>query len=308
MKIVIIGAGGVGGYFGAKLADAGFDITFIARGKHKKAIQENGLKVNSFKGNLHVFPKCTASYSSVKNADLILLCVKAWQLEEVANAINIHVSSKAVILPLQNGADNAQRLSAILGDEKVLAGLCRIVSKIKAPGLIMHFGYEPEIVFGEVNNLDSQRTKNLKKVFDQAGFKSRISNNIQRDIWLKFLFIASISGIGALSRSVLGMIRKDPFLRKKISETALEIVSVGIQLGIDISEDDIESTFKVIDRQNFDTTMSMQRDMMQGKPSELENFNGFISSMGEKLNIPTPTNDFIYHSLKLMEEQARSES
>lgn len=305
MKIVVIGAGGVGGYFGSKLVQAGFDTTFIARGKHRDAIDKKGLRVKSFMGDLHVYPKTTESYSVIENADLILLCVKAWQLKEVAKSIDPFVSSKAMVLPLQNGADNAQTLSDTMGAEKVLAGLCRIVSKIEAPGLITHFGYQPEIVFGEVNNQPSQRTDKLKNVFDQAGFKNRISNNIQRDIWLKYLFITSISGLGAVTRVVLGLMREDPFLRSIMEETAHEIVSIGRKLGIDLSENDITTCFRVIDRQEYNTTMSMQRDMMQGRPSELDNLNGYISLMGKKLDIPTPTNDFIYHSLKLMENQAR---
>ena len=297
----------MGGYFGGKLALAGYPVTFIARGKTLQEIKQNGLQVKSILGDFHVYPRVTDNYEVVKEADLILLCVKSWQIDAIAREIKPLLTSKATVLPLQNGADNADRLSSILPPVCVIAGLCRIVSKIESPGVINHFGYEPEIVFGEINNKPSLRLESIKVAFDKAGFKNRSSNTIQRDIWLKFLFIASISAMGALTRSVLGVMREDEFLRKKLIETASEIVSVGSGLGIDIHEKDIEGCFEIIDRIDYDTTMSLQRDMMEGKPSELDNFNGYIVRQGDILGIETPVNDFIYYSLRPMEEKVRSE-
>ena len=306
MNIVIIGAGGVGGYFGGKLALAGYQTTFIVRGQTLEKIQSNGLQVKSILGDFHVYPPATNDFDVVKKADLILLCTKSWQIEAIARKIKPLLPKHAAVLPLQNGADNADRLAAILPPAQVMAGLCRIVSKIESPGVIDHFGYEPEIIFGEMNNEPSLRLESIKVVFDKAGFKNRSSNHIQRDIWLKFLFIASISAMGALTRSVLGVMREDIFLRKKLIETASEIVSVGKGLGIDIDKKDIDSCFEIIDSIDYDTTMSLQRDMMEGRPSELENFNGYIVQQGDKLNIDTPVNDFIYYSLRPMEEKVRS--
>ncbi len=306
MNIVIIGAGGVGGYFGGKLAQAGYNTTFIARGQTLKKIQQNGLQVKSILGDFHIYPPVTDDYNVVKEAELILLAVKSWQIETITQKIKPLLPSNTIVLPLQNGADNADRLSTILPPAQVIAGLCRIVSKIESPGVIDHFGYEPEIVFGEVNKQLTPRLETIKAVFDKAGFKNRSSNNIQREIWLKFLFITSISAMGALTRSVLGVMREDPFLRKKLLETAAEIVAVGTGLGIDINGRDIDSCFEIIDRIDYDTTMSLQRDMMEERPSELENFNGYIVHQGDILGIETPVNDFIYYSLRPMEEQVRS--
>jgi 2-dehydropantoate 2-reductase len=305
MNIVIIGAGGVGGYFGGKLAKAGCHTTFIARGETLENIRQNGLQVKSILGDFHVHPHATDNYEVIKKADLILLCVKSWQIEAIAEKIKPLLPPNATVLPLQNGADNAERLSTILPPAQVIAGLCRIVSKIESPGVIDHFGYEPEIVFGEVDNEPSLRLESIKVVFDKAGFKNRASDNIQRDIWLKFLFIASISAMGALTRSVLGVMREDPFLRRKLQETAAEIVAVGNGLGVDINGKDIDGCFAIIDRIDYDTTMSLQRDMMEEKPSELENFNGYIVHQGDKLGIETSVNDFIYYSLRPMEEKVR---
>ena len=307
MNIVIIGAGGVGGYFGGKLSQAGYHTTFIARGQTLEKINQNGLQVKSIKGGFHVYPHVTDQYDIIKEADLILLCVKSWQIEKISTKIKPFLKSSATVLPLQNGADNAERLLKILKEENVIAGLCRIVSKIESPGIIDHFSYEPEVIFGEINNELSERVLNIKSVFDKAGFTNNISENIQRDIWLKFLFITSISAMGALTRSVLGKMREDPYLREKLMQTANEIVTVGQKLGISIDQRDIENTFDLIDKLDYNTTMSMQRDIMEGKPSELDNFNGYIVYQGDKLGIETPINDFIYYSLRPMEEKVRRE-
>ncbi len=305
MNIVVIGAGGVGGYFGGKLAQAGFDVTFVVRGKTLEAIKTNGLQVKSITGNFVVHPKITDTISEIKNPDIIILGVKSWQVDEIATQLKSVISIHTRVLPLQNGADNADRLRSILPKENVLAGLCKIVSKIEAPAIINHFVYEPEIVFGEYNNALTERVKALKEVFDKAGFNNTISENIHLDIWKKFLFITTISGIGAITRSVFGVIREDEDLRQIVYQTANEIVAVANAKGIALTNDDIEMTLKVIDNLDYNTTASMQRDIMEGRPSELENFNGYIVKLGKELHISTLTNAFIYYCLLPIEKKAR---
>ncbi|WKK67474.1 ketopantoate reductase family protein [Lutimonas zeaxanthinifaciens] len=308
MNIVIIGVGGVGGYFGGKLALAGHSTTFIARGATFQALKQKGLEVKSIKGDFHINPKVEDNFDSIRNCELVLLCVKSWQIESIARQIKPLLPVHATVLPLQNGADNAERLLRILNKRNLIAGLCRIVSKIESPGVIDHFSYEPEIVFGEIDHELSERVKKIKTAFDKAGFKNRISENIQRDIWIKFLFIASISAAGALTRSVLGIMREDPYLRGILIKTAEEIISIGQRLGVELHKEDLEQCFKIIDKIDYCTTMSLQRDMMEGRPSELENFNGFIVKKGDELGIETPVNDFIYYSLRPMELKAREKT
>ena len=305
MKIFVIGAGGVGGYFGGRICKAGFDTTFLLRGETLTAIKNNGLYVKSILGDFKVYPEVTDDYRTVAQADLIILSVKSWQIEAIAIKLKPFVKPTAIILPLQNGADNAERLTKILNKEIVIAGLCRIVSKIESPGIIDHFTYEPEIIFGEMDHMPSERVKNIKAVFDKAGFKNRISTHIQQDIWIKFLFITSISAMGALTRSVLGVMREDPYLREQLKVTANEVVSVGQAMKIPVGQQDIDKMFELIDTLDYHTTMSLQRDIMEGKPSELENFNGYIVKQGDLLHIDTPVNDFIYYSLRPMEEKVR---
>lgn len=305
MRIAVVGAGGVGGYFGGKLCQAGYNVVFLTRGKALEAIRENGLVVKSFMGDFTVHPQISDRPDCVKGADLVLLGTKSWQIEEVGASIEPYIDEEAVVLPLQNGADNAERLLRILPSSHVIGGLCKIVSKIESPGVIDHFTFVPEIVFGELDGELSARCHKIKSAFDRAGFKNKLSENIQRDIWLKFLFITSISALGALTRSVLGVMREDPFLRKKIVESGAEIIEVGKRQGVHIGHNDMEIILDMIDRGEFDTTMSLQRDMMEGRPSELENFNGYIVRKGDELEIDTPINDFIFYSLLPMEKKSR---
>ena len=306
MNIVVFGAGGVGGYFGGKLAQAGNNVTFIARGNHLHAIKNNGLQVKSVNGDFKLQPKVTDDVSTVTNPDLVILGVKSWQIEDVAKQLKLVIHKNTMVLPLQNGADNADRLKAFLPHNNVLAGLCKIVSRVEAPGIIDHFAFDPEIVFGEYNSENSKRIREVGKLFDNANIKNRISEDIHLDIWKKFLFIVTISGMGAITRSVYGDIRKDDHLRQIMCQTANEIVAIANAKGIALANSDIDMIMKVIDNFKHDTTASMQRDFMAGRPSELENFNGYIVKQGKELHISTPTNSFIYHCLLPQEKKVRS--
>jgi 2-dehydropantoate 2-reductase len=305
MNIVVFGAGAVGGYFGGLLSKAGFDVTFIARGKTLEAIKTNGLQVKSIYGNFVVHPKVTDDISEIKNPDVIIFGVKSWQIEEVAKQLEPILNKTTMVLPLQNGADNADRLRETLNPENVLAGLCKIVSKIESPGVIDHFAFEPEIVFGEYDNQKTERVKALKSVFDKAGFKNTLSEDIHLDIWRKFLFITTYSGIGALTRSVIGELRKEEHIKSMLYQTAHEIVAIANAQGIGLKNSDIDLVLKVIDNLDPKTTASMQRDVMEGRPSELENFNGYIVKMGKQLHISTPVNTFTYYCLLPQEKKAR---
>lgn len=306
MNIVVFGAGGVGGYFGAKLVQAGFNVTFIARGAHLEAIKKHGLQVKSPKGDFKVTPKATDDINDVKTPDLVILAVKSWQVTEVAEILKPIIGKDTMVLPLQNGADNADKLRAVLPEQNALAGLCKIVSMVEATGIIRHLSFEPEIVFGEYNNEKTDRVKQLKTIFDKAGFLNTLSEDIHLEIWQKFLFICTISGIGALTRAVFGVMRSHEGIRKIIRNTAEEMVQIANAKGVGLKAKDVDLVIHIIDQMDYNTTASMQRDVMEGKPSELENFNGYIVRQGALLGVETPTNTFIYHCLLPQEEKARS--
>ena len=305
MNIVVIGAGGVGGYFGGKLAKAGFDVTFIARGKHLKAIKEKGLQVKSVLGDFVVHTKATDNINEIKNPDLVILGVKSWQVLEVAKQLKSVITPRTMVLPLQNGADNADILLSVLPKENVLAGLSKIVSKVESPGIINHFAFEPEIIFAEYNSEDTVRIKEVKAVFEKAGFKNTLSKDIQLDIWRKFLFITMVSGIGAITRVIYKYLQQSDEIKEIIWKTGEEVVSVANAKGIPLKKQDIENSMQAFINSIPNTTASMQRDMMEGKPSELENFNGYIVNQGKLLGIETPTNAFIYYCLLPQEMKAR---
>ncbi|MBT8260486.1 MAG: 2-dehydropantoate 2-reductase, partial [Bacteroidia bacterium] len=307
MNIVVIGAGGVGGFFGGKLAKAGFDVTFVVRGANKKTIDANGLQIKSIDGDFKIYPKTIESVFEIDQVDLILLAVKSWQIEAIAKQSKSVISENTMVLPLQNGADNADRLRAILPKRNVLAGLCKIVSKIESPGVISHFEYEPQIIFGEYDNSKTKRMQQLKTVFDKAGFKSIHAENIQLEIWKKFLFIASVSGLGAITRSVFGVMRANENLRELLYQTAQEIKAIANAKQIPLDEKHIEGAIAIVDRMNYNTTASMQRDIMEGKPSELQNFNGYIVEQGKLLGISTPVNAFTFYCLLPQERKARKQ-
>jgi 2-dehydropantoate 2-reductase len=307
MNIVIYGTGGVGGYFGVRLAQAGNKVTFIARGKHLAAIQKNGLQLKSPKGDYLVFPaKATSTISEIRDIDLILVCVKTWQLETAAKEIKRVLNKKTMVISLLNGVSNTEVLSTVINKKNLLGGLCKVVSKIEDYGVINHISFEPTIVFGELDNLKTERAFLLEKLFLNAGINTNLAEDIQKEIWSKFLFITTISGIGALTRATVGEIIASPQLKKMMRQTAAEIVAVAIAKGIHLSDDLVDKQFQMIESQPYETTSSLQRDMMSGKPSELDAQNGTIVKMGIDSGIPTPINAFIYFCLLPQENKARS--
>ncbi|MFN4761804.1 ketopantoate reductase family protein [Gillisia sp. Q332] len=307
MQILIYGIGGVGGYFGGKIADAGYDVSIIGRGKHLEAIQQNGLFIESIKGDFKVIPKvATDDLQQVPSPDVVILGVKSWQLKDAAIALKTIIKEDTIVLPLQNGADNVEQLLQVLPEKNVIAGLCRIVSFIERPGKIKHASFEPEIIFGEIDNSQSKRIHSVKEIFDRSGIQNTIPEEIQLEVWKKFLFIVSISGIGGLTRVPIGRIRESEYLVDLMQKTAMEILEVANAKNIPLTREHVNKVFETIANQPYDTTASTQRDLMNGRPSEIENFNGFIVKEGAQLGIPTPVNKFIYECLLPMEQKARN--
>src|SRR5680860_285943 len=307
MKILIYGIGGVGGYFGAKLAKAGYEVTMIARGKHLASIRENGLEVESINGDFRVFPKlATDNLEEVSKPDLVILGVKSWQIEEAAALIKPIIGEETMVLPLQNGANNVEKLLKILPEKNVLAGLCFIVSFIESPGKIKHASFEPLITFGEIDNIMSPRIKKVQEIFNNSEITNNIPEDIQLEIWKKFLFIATISGIGGLTRVPIGKIRESDYLFEVMKNSALEIMAVANAKNVALSLEHVDKIFEMISNQPPQTTASTQRDIMDGKPSELQNFNGYIVNEGTRLSVPTPVNRFIYECLLPMENDVRN--
>jgi 2-dehydropantoate 2-reductase len=308
MKIAIFGTGGVGGFFGGRLARAGEQVIFIARGEHLRAIQANGLKVDSIMGDFVIDPAQAADEpSQVGPVDVVIVGVKAWQVPQAAQAMRPMVGDKTFVVPLENGVEAPDQLASVLGAEHVLGGLCQLSAYVAGPGYIRHVGIEPYIAFGEMDRQSSPRTGRLRQAFERAGVKVSIPDDIQAAMWDKFLFIAAISGVGAVTRSPVGAFRQLPETRQMLIAAMEEIFAVARRRGVRLPDDAVEKRLAFIDNISASVTASMHRDIIEGRPSELESQNGAVVRMGQELGVPTPVHSFLYASLLHQEKRARGE-
>ena len=309
MRIVVFGTGGVGGYFGGRLAEAGEDVTFIARGEHLRAIKANGLKVDSPNGNFVISPaKATGDVSEVGETELVILGVKAWQVPEAARAIKPIVGPGTTVLPLQNGVEAVPQLVDALGEKNVVGGLCRIVSFVVEPGHIRHAGFAPTIIIGELDNRRTERITKIEEVFKHAALDTTIATDIQVALWTKFLFIASFSGVGSLADAPAGVVRSDPKWRAQMLSAMQEIYALAHARGVNLPSDSVNKVMAAVDNLPEDATSSMQRDIAAGKPSELESQNGAVVRMAGESGVEVPTHTLIYQTLRRIEESKTSAS
>ena len=309
MKIAVFGSGGVGGYIGGRLAQAGNDVTFVARKKHLDAIVANGLQVKSINGDFLVNPaKGTDCPGEIGTVDLVLCCVKSWQVSEVADEIRLLVGPETVVMPIQNGVEAHATLSKAIGAKSIVPGLCKMISMVDAPGIICHAGVEPYLSFGELDGHLSSRVDEVAKVFaDTKGLTVNTTQNILQELWLKFMLIAPWSGLGALTRSPIGIFRSLDETRDLLLKSIREVFDVARAIGVDIAEKNVESTINFMDQLPPDGIASMQRDILEGRPSELDEQCGTVVRYGEKGGVQTPVNRFIYYSLLPLERRARGE-
>ncbi len=307
MRIAIVGAGGVGGYFGGRLALAGHEVTFIARGTHLEAIRRSGLRVDSIDRNFIISPaQATDDIESVGPVDAVLVAVKSWQLPDAAVAMRPLVGPDTVVLPLLNGVEAADQLGAVLGTGHVLGGLCRIIATLEGPGHIRHGGLDPTIVFGELDNRRSNRVQQLARALEGAGVAARIPPDVHVAIWEKFMLIATWSGIGAVTRAPIGVWRGLPGTRVMAASALEEVHAVAHARGIALAADRVTKTLEFLDSVPAAGTASMQRDVIEGRPSELEAQNGAVVRLGAEAGVPTPTHAFLYSSLLPQELAARA--
>jgi 2-dehydropantoate 2-reductase len=307
MKIAVVGAGGVGGYFGGRLAQAGIDTTFVVRGATLEALRSKGLTVESVLGDFTIDRvQATDDPSTVGPVDAVLLAVKAWQIPEAAARIEPMVGPETMIVPLENGIDAPEILSGMFGPRNVLGGLCAIVSFIVQPGHIRHAAFEPVVMFGELDNRRTARVDRLMDAFDRAGVKAEVPQDIRRSMWTKFLFIAPMSGIGALTRVPVGVWRASDGLRAIVSDVLAEMIAVARATGIDLGDDPAAKTWERYDALAATSTASMQRDIMEGKPSELDAQLGAVVRLAAAQDILVPVTTMIYEALLPQERIARA--
>jgi len=308
MRIAVFGTGAVGGYFGGRLAQAGEDVVFIARGEHLRAMLMQGLQVDSIKGDFVVKPvHVTDDPAEVGKVDVVLVGVKAWQVLEAAQAMHPLVGPETFVVPLQNGVEAPSQLAAVLSSQHVLGGLAKIISFIAGPGHIRHLGAEPYVAFGELDNRVSERGERLRQAFVRAGVRVEIPPDIQAALWDKFLFVVSLGGVGAVTRAPIGVMRSVPETRQILEQAMREIFNVARARGITLPQDIIGKTMAFVNSLPPIGTTSLQRDIIEGKPSELDAWNGAVVRLGQEVRVITPLHSFIYHSLLPLELRARGQ-
>jgi 2-dehydropantoate 2-reductase len=282
-------------------------VHFIARGAHLDAIRRNGLRVDSINGDFVVKPAlATSDPADVGPAEVVIVAVKTWQLDDAARSAHPLVGRETVVLPLLNGVEASDRLGDALGADHVLGGLCRLSAEIAGPGHVRHTAVDPSMTIGERDNRRSKRAEALAAAFVGAGVKATIAEDIDVALWEKFMFIATWSGIGAVSRVPLGEWRAVPGLRSMAEAGLREVVAVGRARGVRLGDDRVTGTLAAYDAAPPHTMASMQRDILAGRPSELEAQNGAVVRLGAAAGVPTPTHAFLYHSLLPQETAARA--
>jgi 2-dehydropantoate 2-reductase len=308
MKVAVFGTGAVGAYYGGRLAQSGVAVSFVARGLHLQAIREQGLKVDSIKGDFTVTPaQVTDDCAEIGEVDLVLVCVKGWQVAEALHQIEHLVGEHTVLLPLLNGVDAVGLLSEKFGSDKVLNGLCGIFAKLTAPGYVSHVGSQPWLQFGEQDNQLTLRARNVLALLQSTdGFSSKLVENINTAVWRKFIFIASTSGVGSICRASFGEVRANPQTEKLLSEVVDEIITVAKAYNVELPEDVKALIWQQICRSSDSSDTSMQRDVLMGRPSELDSQTGAVIRLGKQVGVATPLNDMIYAALLPQEKRARA--
>ena len=306
MRIAVFGTGGAGGYFGAQLARAGEDVVFIARGEHLRAIHSEGLRVDTPTGEILIHPaQATDDPVQVAGVDVVLLGVKAWQVHDAATAMRPMFGAETFVVPLQNGVEAPAQLAAVLGADHVLGGLCGTFSWVVGPGRIRNIGATNFVKFGELDNRPSARAERLRATLERAGVKAEVSPDIRKALWEKFMLITSFGGIGAVTRAPIGIIRTLPETRRLLEQCVREVDTVARAHQVVLSGSAVEDTMAFLDSVAESGTTSLQRDIAQGRPSELEAWNGAVVRLAREHDVDTPVHQLIYHALLPLELRAR---
>jgi 2-dehydropantoate 2-reductase len=300
MRIVVMGAGGVGGYFGARLALAGYEVSFVARGRHLSAIRRHGLRVESPLGDLHVAkPVATDDPKTLAPADLVLLSVKLWDTEAAARAIAPLIGPETAVVSFQNGVQKDDVLRRFLGFHAVLGGVCYIAATIAEPGVIRHTGKMQRLVVGEYDQPGSGRAAAFVEACRKAGIDADVHRDIRRTIWEKFVFLVGLSGTTATIRQPIGAIRSHPQTRAFLLDAMREVVAVGRAQDVQLADDFAQDRLQFCDGLPAEMTSSMHLDLERGNRLEVAWLSGDVVARGKDAAIATPVNRAIHDVLAL---------
>jgi len=304
MKIVMMGSGGVGGFFGGRLAKAGYDVRFVARGRHLEALRRDGLTIeNEPQGNIHVpGVRATDDPASAGPADLVIISVKLWDTEQAARQVAPIVGRDTAVLSLQNGVVKDEILRRFFPAEQVMGGVCYVASYISRPGVIHQTGTMQRIVVGEHDGRETPRARELHAALAASGVKAELSADVRRAIWEKFVFLAALSGATTTTRRPLGDIRSNPRTRAFFHDLMREVVAVGRAHGVSLAEDYADDRLAFADTLPHDMTSSMHHDLERGNRIEVEWLAGAVVQLGAARGVPTPANRAVWDILVLHEQ------
>jgi 2-dehydropantoate 2-reductase len=299
MRIAVVGAGGVGGGFGAALATAGADVIFIARGAHLAAMKSQGLKVQGGRGETHLVPtRATDDPAGIGKVDIVLFCVKLWDVESAGEHIRPLIGPDTAVIPLQNGIDAAERLIPILGSNAVMGGVAQISASIVGPGLIQQVGTFMRMIFGEFDGKRRKRGEDFLALCLKAGFDATLSEQILTELWMKFILLATNAGITAATRQPIGRLRDDDDIRPIMIAAFREVFDVGRAKGVVLPADAVEKILDFIGHAPPTMKASMALDLERGNRLELPWLGGKVVELGRQLGVPTPTHSMMYAMLK----------
>jgi 2-dehydropantoate 2-reductase len=298
MRILVAGAGGVGGYFGARLARMGETVVFLARGEHLAAIRRDGLRVRStIEGESVVKVEAVDSVAGVAPVDMVLFCVKSFDTDTAAAAIRPVIGPDTGVVSLQNGVDNEARIDAVLGAGHALGGAAYVFATIEAPGVIVHrFG--GRIAFGEVDGATRPRGERLREAFARAGVPAEVSPRITRVLWEKYLMISAQAGMTALTRSPVGVLRDIPECWRMYRTIIEELAAVARAAGVGLDDHAVETIMTAAAELDPKAVSSLHHDLVNGRRLELEALHGHAARLGERLGVPVPTICAVYAALK----------
>ncbi|MBY0334675.1 MAG: 2-dehydropantoate 2-reductase [Acetobacteraceae bacterium] len=299
MRIAILGTGGIGGPLGASLAAAGHDVAFLARGAHLAAMRADGLRITGDRGETLIRPaRATDDPAAIGPVDLVLVCVKLWDVEAAGAACRPLIGSETAVIPLQNGVDAAERLVPILGAAHVLGGLAMVTGSIVAPGVIRQTGTHHRVAFGRLDGAATLRERRIEAAARAAGIDAVLAPDIGRARWEKFILLTAIAGLCALARVPLGAVRADPDLAALHEAAMREALAVGLAEGVALDEAALEPGRAFLRDQPDGLTPSMLVDLRAGRRLELPWLNGRVVALGAAHGIAVPVNGTIHAALK----------
>jgi len=306
MKILIVGAGAVGGFYGAKLTLAGEDVTFLARGAALEALQKHDLIVKSFRGDFHTPVKVVSDLKSFPPSDLIILCVKSYDTDKTLKQIRPAVGKKTLLLSLQNGVENEPKMAKQFGTKKVLGAVCYIGAEVMEPGVIFHSA-RGSVAIGELSGKFTERLEKIVKIFKKARIDTELSTHIRKELWTKLSWNTAFNQTCTIARATVGSILDSVVMRQLLRDTMKEVFSIAKKNGVSLSKEVIDKSLHLSSEELRAVKPSMLQDFEKGKRLEHESFSGFIVREGKKHHIRTPINTILYEFLSFLDASALKE-